>query len=54
MLDCFVPRNDGDTYRHCEERSNPVNLSIIHFLFQIFLFTAKNTTFAWQKYEKII
>jgi len=22
-LDCFVPRNDGDTYRHCEERSNP-------------------------------
>jgi len=17
-LDCFVPRNDGDTYRHCE------------------------------------
>jgi len=24
-LDCFVPRNDGDTYRHCEERSNPGN-----------------------------
>ena len=23
VLDCFVPRNDGDTYRHCEERSNP-------------------------------
>jgi len=23
MLDCFVPRNDRDTYRHCEERSNP-------------------------------
>ncbi len=22
-LDCFVPRNDDDTYRHCEERSNP-------------------------------
>ena len=18
VLDCFVPRNDGDTYRHCE------------------------------------
>ena len=23
FLDCFVPRNDGDMYRHCEERSNP-------------------------------
>ena len=22
-LDCFVPRNDDDTQRHCEERSNP-------------------------------
>ena len=24
-MDCFVPRNDGDTYRHCEEQSNPEN-----------------------------
>ena len=27
-LDCFVPRNDDDTQRHCEERSNPeVNMN---------------------------
>jgi hypothetical protein len=23
FLDCFVPRNDVKSMRHCEERSNP-------------------------------
>ena len=31
MLDCFVPRNDGYAYRHCEERSNPVRKCFICF-----------------------
>ena len=40
-----VPRNDGDTYRHCEERSNltappllhrkPEPASLAHFTFDV-------------------
>jgi len=38
MLDCFVPRNDGTTHRHCEEQSNPNN----NIFILIFLFTTEN------------
>ena len=37
-LDCFVPRNEDACSRHCEERSNPEDLTIIHFFISSFSF----------------
>jgi hypothetical protein len=33
--DCFVPRNDVKSMRHCEERSNPEIKNITSYLFFI-------------------